>query len=286
MNSIILIDKPEGITSQEAVTLVKRRIGVKKAGHTGTLDPIATGLLIVCLNEATKLSRFMLDLPKSYYTVLKLGERTDTYDAEGKITDAAEIPGREKIEQVLHAFRGKIKQVPPMFSALKMAGKPLYELARKGVEVEREARDIEIYSLELADYNPPYAALSIECSRGAYVRSLADDIGMAAGSFAHIKALRRTAIGPLRVENAISPNEIEKGMPENGVHILNIDSALSFMEELALDQINFARAKNGAPFKVAKPVHGYVRLKSPNGALIGIGEARGGMVRMERLFNI
>ncbi|MDA8174476.1 MAG: tRNA pseudouridine(55) synthase TruB [Nitrospiraceae bacterium] len=288
MNSIMLIDKPEGITSQDAVTLVKRRTGAKKAGHTGTLDPIATGLLIVCLNEATKLSRFMLDLPKSYYTVLKLGERTDTYDAEGKIIATAEIPGREKIEQALGAFRGKIKQVPPMFSALKIAGTPLYKLARKGVEVEREPRDIEIYSLELADYNPPYAGLSIKCSRGAYVRSLADDIGIAAGSFAHIKALRRTGIGPFNVENAISPDGIEKGFSPAGgrAHILNIDSALSFMEELELDQINAARARNGAPFKVARPAYGFVRLKARDGALVGIGEARGTMVRVERLFNL
>jgi tRNA pseudouridine55 synthase len=283
LHAIILLDKPKGATSQDAVTLVKRRLGLTKAGHTGTLDPIATGLLIVCAEEATKIARFLSDLPKEYVATLKLGERTDTFDAEGKVIEQKEVKIEEgHLREILKKFTGKIKQVPPMYSALKYEGKPLYELARKGIVVEREEREVEVHSLELLELAPPYARLRIECEKGTYIRTLADDIGREAGCLAHLAELRRTKIGPFKVENAVSIDELSHVCDLTPGAVLPLDEALSFMQEVVLDPINSKKAKNGAPVKILEPVSGFLRMKDEDGKLFAIGNAFRGIIRVER----
>ncbi len=279
MDAVILIDKPQGLTSQETVTLIKRRLKVKKAGHTGTLDPIATGLLPVCVGEATKIARFLSDLPKQYLTKMKLGERTETFDSEGIVIARNPVTITEDgFRRVLEGFKGKIKQIPPMYSAIKLRGKPLYELARKGIEVERKEREVEIYELELFEFSPPFAKILISCSKGTYVRTLVDDIGRKAGCYAHIVELSRTRVGGFRLEDAAKPEEL----PEKQSSILDIDRALGFLEEITLDVFTYNKAKNGAAFSTLKPVSGFVRLKDPHGKLFAIGNAFKGVVKIER----
>jgi tRNA pseudouridine55 synthase len=280
MDAVILIDKPKGLSSQETVTVVKKKLRARKAGHTGTLDPIATGLLPVCVGEATKISRFLLDLPKQYITKIRLGERTDTFDAEGEVTARGEIGhiNKENFEDVLKGFRGKIRQTPPMYSALKREGRPLYELARKGIEVEREEREVEVYELELLALEPPFAELLITCAKGTYVRSLVDDIGTRAGTYAHIAELRRTRIGEMKVEDASLPDVL----PYRPESVLTIDQVLSFMEEVRVDGVAYVKAKNGASFRAVEPVTGYVRIKGPDEKLFAIGHAYKGLVKIER----
>ncbi len=286
MDKVILIDKPAGLSSHETVSLVKRRLGVKKAGHTGTLDPIATGLLIVCTGEATKVVRFLTDLPKKYLAVIKLGERTGTFDSEGAVTATGPVHGDAKgILEALPDFRGKIMQMPPMYSALKISGKPLYRLARQGVEVAREKREVHVSELELLDYNPPFARLLIACSKGTYIRALAYDIGIRAGTYAHITGLRRTAIGPFRAEDSLNPEGA--GINTDAAASLEIDQALAFfMEELRTGAENQQRALNGAPFRTDTALSGPVRIKDARGRLLGIGTALKGLVRIERLMHL
>ena len=180
-NLVINLNKPKGITSQQAVTKLKHIFAARKAGHAGTLDPIATGILLVCLNEATKITRFLADADKEYLAVMKLGERTDTLDSEGKIIYKAPHFSVDKnlIETVLERFRGVIKQIPPMYSAIKVAGSPLYKLARKGIEIERQHRSVNIYKLDMVGFAPPFLEIRALCSKGTYIRTLCDDIGTA-----------------------------------------------------------------------------------------------------------
>ncbi|MDA8085881.1 MAG: tRNA pseudouridine(55) synthase TruB [Nitrospiraceae bacterium] len=285
MDKVILIDKPEGLSSHETVSLVKRRLKVRKAGHTGTLDPIATGLLIICTGEATKVVRFLTDLPKKYQATIKLGERTETFDSEGTVTGRGPVPADAKpLLEALCAFRGRIRQVPPMYSALKVSGTPLYRLARQGVEVAREEREVEVSELELLEYRPPFASLLIACSKGTYIRALADDIGIRAGSCAHMTGLRRTAIGPFDVRDSAGPEDLVGAKP---AAVLDIDQALEFfLEELRIEGENLKKALNGAPFRVNLPTTGNVRIKDPQGRLLGIGTAMKGVVRVERLLHL
>lgn len=290
MDKVILIDKPAGLSSHETVALVKRRLRVRKAGHTGTLDPIATGLLIVCTGEATKTAGYLTDLPKKYLTVIKLGERTATFDAEGAITSTGPVPGDDDaILGALPRFRGDIRQVPPMYSALKVSGKPLYKLARQGIEIDREQREVHVSELELLEYAPPYARLLVACSKGTYIRTLVDDIGIAAGTFAHVTGLRRTMIGPFSVEDSLNPEnlDIKTEADKNIKGTLDINQALAyFMEEIRLDAVNLHRALNGAPFRTELPVSGLLKIKDPDGRLLGIGKAAKGIVKVERLLHL
>lgn len=198
INGILLFDKPLGMSSNQALQKVKWLYQAEKAGHTGSLDPLATGLLPICFGEATKFSQHLLESDKVYRTRMRLGQKTTTADAEGEVTQERPVPefSPEQIEAVLAQFRGLQKQVPSMYSALKKDGRPLYELARQGIEVEREARDIEIYRLELLRTEPLYWELEVSCSKGTYIRNLVEDIGEALGCGAHVVALRRLATGP------------------------------------------------------------------------------------------
>ncbi|PPB88026.1 tRNA pseudouridine(55) synthase TruB [Acinetobacter soli] len=197
ISGVFLLNKPLGLSSNGVLQKVRWLFRAQKAGHTGALDPLATGLLPICLGEATKFSHYLLDSTKRYQTVVKLGQTTTTGDVEGDIVQTRPVPvlTRDLIETVLAQFRGEIQQIPPMYSALKRDGRPLYELARKGVEIEREARPITIYDLSLIDFNADSLTLDVTCSKGTYIRVLGEDIGEALGCGGHLKALHRTQTG-------------------------------------------------------------------------------------------
>jgi tRNA pseudouridine55 synthase len=291
MNFVINLDKPVNTTSQQAVVKVKRLLGAKKAGHAGTLDPMATGVLIVCLNEATKITRFLSDLEKEYNVQLKLGERTDTYDATGRIVDTKDPSAvyEENIRNIFGSFTGFIEQIPPMYSAVKIGGNPLYKLARKGISVERPTRGINIYDLELLSYHPPYINARVTCSKGTYIRTLCDDIGNALGTGAHMTALRRTRVGNFRIEDAVALAEL----PDKKGSFYSMDEALSHLREILLDFDSWQKARNGLPVENPANKAGYrgewpsqyVRMKNPEHVLFGIGVHENNSLRIERLFN-
>jgi tRNA pseudouridine55 synthase len=222
IDGIILLDKPLGMTSNHALQHVKRLYNAEKAGHTGSLDPLATGLLPICFGEATKYSQHLLDADKVYRTVMRLGQKTTTADAEGEVISERPIPEltAADIENVLAKFRGELKQVPSMYSALKKDGRPLYELARQGIEVEREARTIHIYRLELLKVEPLFWQLDVACSKGTYIRNLVEDIGEALGCGAHVVELRRLASGPFQLQENLGLEDLRQ-LAEQGFETLD-----------------------------------------------------------------
>ncbi len=201
LSGVFLLNKPLGLSSNTALQKVRRLFNAQKAGHTGALDPLATGLLPICLGEATKFSHYLLDSTKRYQTTVKLGQTTTTGDVEGDVVLQREVPvlTAELIEQVLQRFRGEIQQVPPMYSALKRDGRPLYELARQGIEIERQARPVTIYQLKLVDFTNDSLVLEVTCSKGTYIRVLGEDIGEALGCGGHLTHLHRTQTGHFEI---------------------------------------------------------------------------------------
>lgn len=288
MNLIINLDKPKGITSQDAVTMVKRLLGLKKVGHCGTLDPMATGVLVICTGEATKVSSMIVDMDKEYSAVMKLGERTDTYDAEGRVIASANPSGitKEAVQEVLARFRGRIKQKPPMYSAIKQAGTPLYKLARKGIDVERPEREIEITGLELESFDPPYAGIRVRCSKGTYIRTLADDIGAALGCFAHLSELRRLRVGRFFSEDSALPGEIALKPSST----CTIAQALIHLQEVTLFGTDLTTVSNGGAVKpsidAAFSDGELLRLNDPDGLLLGIGIYSSGVIKVQRLLHL
>lgn len=205
VHGVLLLDKPVGLSSNDALGKTKWLLNAAKAGHTGTLDPFATGLLPLCFGEATKFAQDLLDADKTYETIVHLGLKTNTGDTEGEVIDTHPVEvTREQIETVLSHFRGAIEQVPPMHSALKRDGKPLYEYARAGITLEREARQVTIHELTLLSYEAPYLRLRVRCSKGTYIRVLGEDIGAALGCGAHLNMLRRTVVGDLDITGAVT----------------------------------------------------------------------------------
>jgi tRNA pseudouridine55 synthase len=298
MNVVINFNKPENISSHQAVAKVKRSLAARKAGHAGTLDPLATGVLIICLNEATKIARFLTDLDKEYVVRLKLGGRTDTYDSTGTIIEERDFSGvrESEIHAILKRLTGEIQQTPPMFSAVKIGGQPLYKLARKGMTVERPERTISIFRTDILSFDLPYVDLKVHCSKGTYIRTLCDDIGMELGVGAYMTSLQRTRVGNFRLEDSVSPADLENR--ENPYY--SIDSVLSGLREVVLDEEAFRKAKHGVPVSICGDVsfgvvketcpenlceNGYVRLKSPENVLFGIGRFEGGEIKIERLLN-
>jgi len=211
IHGIVLLDKRQGISSNKALQEVKRLYNANKAGHTGSLDPLATGLLPVCLGEATKVSAFMLDDDKRYQTVIQLGVMTDTGDVDGVVIEEKAVPdiAQQQLEKCLHSFVGEIEQVPPMYSALKHNGKKLYELAREGITVERKARKITIYGIENLGFSNNLLSLDVKCSKGTYIRTLAEDIGSYLGCGATVKELRRTAAGQFDLKDALTIEQLQ-----------------------------------------------------------------------------
>ncbi|UCH81768.1 MAG: tRNA pseudouridine(55) synthase TruB [Nitrospiraceae bacterium] len=280
MDLIINLNKPKDITSQDGVTKVKKIFRAKKAGHAGTLDPMATGVLLVCLNRATRLTSFFSSLEKEYKAVMKLGISTDTQDAYGNIIETCDdiSVNREQIEAVLKSFSGKTFQEPPMFSALKHKGKPLYKLARKGIEIERKPREINISLIELLDIDMPFVTFRARCSKGTYIRTLCHDMGKKLGTCAHLYELERTAIGDFHISESISPDkliDICKGHTTNiGIH--SMGDALSWLPELTVDESVSRAISHGNPLELHElsdtlKTAEAIKIKSRDNTLLSIG---------------
>ena len=254
VDGVLLLDKAAGASSNEALIKARRLFNAQKAGHTGTLDPFATGLLPLCFGEATKFSQDLLDADKTYETVVHLGVTTNTGDTEGEVLQKLEVNvTREQVDAVVAQFRGEIDQVPPMYSALKRDGKPLYEYARAGIVLEREVRRIIIHALEVLDFQPPYLRLRVTCSKGTYIRVLGEDIGAALGCGAHLQALRRTQVGALTLKNAVTLNGLAETPDANRAGLLSpVDALLSTFPPVRLPEVLAKRFMHGQRIALGK----------------------------------
>ncbi len=246
MNGVIVIDKPKGVTSHDVVASVKRKLKASKVGHLGTLDPNATGVLPLVINKTTKLAIYLGGVRKAYTATMKLGEETDTYDVEGKVTNSFPIDNisDDDIKSALKGFVGRIDQVPPMFSAVKRKGTPLYKLARKGVVVEREPKEIEIYAIEVVDISPPYVVFNVECSRGTYIRTLCHDAGRTLSCGGHLTDLRRTLSGPFTIDDAVS---LDADTETTRAALMPVEAVLARLyKEIAISAIDADKIARGA----------------------------------------
>ncbi|MGH8728739.1 MAG: tRNA pseudouridine(55) synthase TruB [Burkholderiales bacterium] len=286
INAVLLLDKPRGISSNGALTRAKHLFDAAKAGHCGTLDPLATGLLPIAFGEATKFSRFMLDAEKSYEATLRLGETTPSGDCESAITLRSEVTCTEPdIKKTLLSFAGEQTQIPPMFSALKKNGAPLYALARAGHEVERAPRGITISNIRLLEWSGQEASIKVSCSKGTYIRVLAHDIGEALGCGAHLTALRRTQVGPLSLESAHSLEEIENSEARDSF-LLPLDTFISGLAKVTLDSSQALRLFRGQTVAALTPT-GLLRCYDDAGRFLGVGTAdESGEIRASRLMRI
>ena len=254
VDGVLLLDKPAGMSSNSALQKARHLFLAEKGGHTGTLDPMATGLLPLCFGEATKFSHDLLEADKTYIATVKLGERTNTGDADGELLETQPIPfdASSRLPALLPFFTGLIKQVPPMYSALKRDGVPLYKLARQGIEVERTARTVCIHELQLIDCalpKSPFVEIKVRCSKGTYIRSLAEDIGAALGCGAHLTALRRTAVGRLSIDNALTLEQLQLGFASGTLlgFLQNTESLLQEFPALTIAGLACERFCHGNP---------------------------------------
>jgi tRNA pseudouridine55 synthase len=279
VNGILLLDKPSGITSNDALQQVKHLYFAKKAGHTGSLDPLASGLLPICMGEATKVSAFLLDADKRYEVRCQLGVRTTTADAEGEVLETRPVEQYtdQQLEAVLDEFRGDIEQIPPMYSALKHEGQRLYKLARQGVEVEREARPVTIYELSISGRGQDWIDIDVHCSKGTYVRTLGEDMGERLGCGAHVAALRRTAVGPYDEQRLVTLERLQElkqnDLPAMDALLLPIETALTQWPDVELSADASFYLQQGQPVLVPHaPTSGWVRLYESNRHFLGMGE--------------
>ena len=290
IHGILLLDKPAGMSSNRAVQKVRWLFQARKAGHTGTLDPFATGMLPICLGEASKTAGYLLDTNKTYEARARLGVATTTGDIEGDIVRRAPVPDLDEatIEQALAAFIGVIRQVPPMYSALKHEGQPLYRLARAGREVEREAREVTIHHLELLAWRSPDLEFRVTCSKGTYVRTLAEDLAAALGCCAHLAALRRTASGVF-AGGMVSIEELENSLSAGDAESLLLppDAGLADWPVLTLDEPAATRFAHGNPVPAPDAAPGPVRVYSAAGILLGLAEiTTGNLLKPRRIMNL
>ncbi len=274
INGVLLLNKPVGITSNAALQKAKRLLNAKKAGHTGTLDPFADGLLPLCFGEATKFSAHLLDADKGYRAVLQLGVTTTTGDPEGEVTATRDVNvSRSDIEAVLPRFTGEIEQIPPMHSALKHQGRPLYEYARAGIDIERPPRKVTIPSIELVECTPPRVVIDVRCSAGTYIRTLAQDIGATLGCGAHLTALTRTASGGFMLETAHTLAQLEALDPAaRAALLLPPDCLVARLPALQLDETAAASLLQGRKVASNTPMAGLVRVYR-GAAFLGLAEA-------------
>lgn len=295
IHGVFLLDKPQGMSSNDVLQKVKRIFQANKAGHTGALDPLATGMLPICLGEATKFSQFLLDSDKRYLVTAKLGERTDTSDAEGEIVETREVNVTESdILATLEQFRGDILQVPTMFSALKHNGKPLYEYARAGITIEREARPITIFELNFIEYNAPFLTLEVHCSKGTYIRTLIDDLGEVLDCGAHVTMLRRTSVANYPIDKMISYADLQKlaenqPLAELDCHLLPMDTAVSNLTKINLTEQQTKAVSFGQRVRFDNPnqIYGLVRLYSDNAQFLGVAEVTcDNVIRPNRMINL
>lgn len=311
VHGVVLLDKPAGLSSNQALQRVRRIFNARKAGHTGTLDPFATGLLPICLGEASKTTAFLLDAVKAYRAEARLGQATTTGDLDGEPLEARPVPdlSRDEVERVLERFTGEQEQVPPMYSALKHKGKPLYEYARQGISVPREARAVTVHELRLLDWAPPRLVFEVVCSKGTYVRALAEDIAAALGTVGHLTALRRLRVGPFRVgdrsrtgsgdgahgraapAHLVTLEDLEAAAErgELATRLMPVDAALPDwpVVHLGAEAARAFRHGNPAPFDPGDETpapEGPVRVRDAAGRVLGLGENGAGMVRPRRVF--
>jgi len=274
LDGVLLLDKALGLSSNAALQQARRLYQAASAGHTGTLDPLASGLLPICFGEATKFSFGLLDADKEYEALVRLGARTSTGDAEGEVLARREVnTSHEAVERVLARFRGAISQIPPMYSALKRDGRPLYEYARAGQTVERPPRAITISRLELLEFAGESFRIVVRCSKGTYIRALAEDIGEALGCGAHLGALRRTGVGRLTVASALPFASLEDMPPEaRDLALLPVDSLIDALPRLALDERQQWRFCQGQLQRSPHDAEGTVRVYSESGRFLGVAE--------------
>ena len=285
VNGVILIDKPTGITSNDTLQKVKRIYFAEKAGHTGALDPLATGMLPLCFGEATKFSQFLLDSDKRYRVVAKLGERTNTSDSDGEVVQTREVKvDRGQLERCIAKFRGTTDQIPSMFSALKHQGRPLYEYAREGIEVPRESRKITVYSIELIRFEGHEVEMEVHCSKGTYIRTITDDLGEMLGCGAHVTYLRRTGVSNYKYENMVTIEHLEALLEQAHREeiaprelldplLMPMDSAVQDLPEVNMIPELADHVLHGQPVQVfGAPLDGIVRMTSGEERLfIGVG---------------
>lgn len=294
IDGIFLLDKPQGVSSNDIMQKVKRLFNANKAGHTGALDPLATGMLPICLGEATKFSQFLLDSDKRYLVTAKLGERTDTSDADGQVVQVRDIQvDTAQILAALEDFRGEILQVPTMFSALKHQGKPLYEYARQGIVVDREARPITIFELKFMGYEAPFLTLEVHCSKGTYIRTLVDDLGEKLGCGAHVTMLRRLAVAQYPIEAMMTFDALQQfaethSVLEQDALLLPMDTAVANLPALALDESQTQAVGYGqrVKFENSQQCYGQVRLFSWDNRFLGVAEVdERNVIRPSRMVN-
>jgi tRNA pseudouridine55 synthase len=293
VNGILLLDKPVGITSNAALQEVKQLYKAAKAGHTGNLDPLASGLLPICFGEATKLSAFLLDADKVYSGTCKLGITTTTADAEGDVVQTRPVEGvdEERVRAVLERFVGEIEQTPPMHSAIKYQGQPLYKLAHQGIEVERTPRKVTIHELDLLRLEDDELDIHVHCSKGTYIRTLAEDIGEELGCGAHLINLRRTAVGPFPEQGMVTLEYVreraEQGLEALDELLLPMEHALDNWPTVQLSDTSLYYVRQGQPVLVPQaPTHGWVRLFSSGEEFVGVGcILDDGRVAPKRLLN-
>lgn len=268
MDGIIIINKPVGITSRQVVSKVGKMVKEKKAGHTGTLDPMASGVLPVLLGKATKLSKYLVEHDKKYIATLYLGEKRDTGDSEGNIIEKKDIPvlNINIIENVLRSFWGKVQQIPPMYSAIKVQGKKLYEYARNGIEIEREPRLIEIYGIKLLEYNENQIKFEVFCSKGTYIRALCEDIAEKLGTVGYMQNLERIQVDKFSIENSVKLNELT----ENYNNIITIEQYFNYLEKIVLNSRKLELFLNGVKLTFEVP-NGIYNIYNSNNEYIGIG---------------
>jgi len=277
ISGVLLLDKPQGLTSNAALQKVKRLYNAQKAGHTGALDPLATGMLPLCFGEATKFSQFLLESDKGYRVIGKFGQRTDSGDSTGEIIETKPVNFSQKqLEKALEKFRGDIMQIPSMFSALKHKGQPLYKYARKGIEIERPPRPVTIYQLDLIRFENDEVELEIECSKGTYIRNIIDDLGQALGCGAHVRMLRRNFVADYPVDQMMTLEQLEKDA-EQGInlddYLLPTDSAVLFLERAEIDVDSADYFSHGQAINYPNLNEGeLIRVYSDDGVFLGIAE--------------
>ena len=284
IHGILVVDKPQNFSSNAVLQRCRRALDAQKAGHTGALDPLATGVLPICFGDATKYSQYLLDADKAYLADVCFGETRSTGDAEGEVLTQYDASGlsQESVEQALDRFRGPIAQVPPMYSALKKDGKPLYKLARQGIEIERPAREVTIYSLVLHDFKPgeqPVARIAVRCSKGTYIRTLGEDIGAVLGVGAFLSGLRRTHAGPFDLSQALTLDQVESVGASVIDQLLPIDAGLSNLPRCFVDDHEAEKLLLGQAVNVLNPSNdGIVRIARVTHEFIGLGTVSEGHV--------
>ena len=285
MHGVLVVDKPQGLTSFDVVREVRRALGVKKAGHTGTLDPMATGVLPVCVGDATKIAQFITEATKAYDATVRLGVTTDTLDADGKVLAERPVPeiSREVLEAALERFRGTFAQTPPMYSAVKVGGRRLYELARNGEEVERAARQVTVYELLLRDFSATEVKLSVRSSKGFFVRSLAADLGEALGCGAHLTALRRTQSGPFTLAQSIPLAEVQAKGAGLASRLVSMADALVDVPALSVTAAEAERVRHGGVVEVPASLSGLHRVVGPGDELLALADAERGRLKYRRV---